>query len=242
MNHQERALRHPVRPRVIWAGVALVLVGMAGVGLGMTLVGWWATVLGGLACLLGLVVAARGGLQHDMRRRHAARQEVEATRRGSVEEGVSPHDQDGGPRARSHAAELTRAKQTRLARASHQTAAPLLPAATLVLLVLGAWLLLGVFVLGYPYTVVGQNNELRALGFSIVLMLATLWLRHVGSSLPAALLCLGVGVLVLLDGIFLPHASARVAGNEVVVGTLVIAGAAVTVWVTVRERRQQRVG
>jgi hypothetical protein len=47
---------------------------------------------------------------------------------------------------------------------------------------------------------------------------------------------------VLLDGIFLPHASARVAGNEVVVGTLVIAAAAVTVWVTVRERRQQRVG
>jgi hypothetical protein len=240
MAREYRALRQPVRPRVVWAGVALVLVGMAGLALGMTLLGPAAGVLGGMSCLVGLVVAWRGGLLHDMRRRDAARQELVATRQGIVEEGVSSRDEDGGPRARRHAEELARDKQARLARASHQAAAPILPASTLVLLILGAWLLLGVFVLGYPYTVAGQNSELRALGFAIVLMLATLWLRHVGPSLPAALLCLGVGILVLLGGLFLPHTSARVAGNEIVVGTLVIAAAAVTTVVTVRVRRQRR--
>ena len=86
------------------------------------------------------------------------------------------------PRARAEARRVTARSQRARALSSRHTNPPLYPLSTLLLLALGAWTFFGAFILGYPYTVAGQDSVLRVLGAAIVLTLGALWLRYVGFS------------------------------------------------------------
>jgi hypothetical protein len=237
MDRSQEPVRNPVRPRVLWGGVALLLAGMFGTGAGLVAHSASVVVSGLVLLAVGGVAAWYGGVLHDLRRHDPAEQEVQAVREGKVEHGVSSQDTEGNRRARRNARAATEQKHRLLAEVTSQPAPPLLPASSLVLLLLGAWSALGVFVLGYPYTVAGQNNELRDLGLGIVLMLAALWLRHVSASVAVAGTCLVVGALQVLEGLLLPHTVARVSGNQVVVGVLVLVVSAATVTSCLRARR-----
>ena len=126
------------------------------------------------------------------------------------------------PRARAEARRVTARSQRARALSSRHTHPPLYPLSTLLLLALGVWTFLGAFILGYPYTVVGQDSALRVLGAAIVLTLCALWLRYVGFSRVATGLAGLVGAALLASAIWLPHHVARIRANEGVVGALVI--------------------
>lgn len=126
------------------------------------------------------------------------------------------------PRARSEARRISQRSRRARAQSPGLTDAPAYPVATLGLVVLGAWTFIGVFVLGYPYSVVGQNSELRALGAAIVLMLCGLWIRHLGFSVVAATLAGAVGAAMTWAAFALPHDNPRVRVDEFIVGVLVM--------------------
>lgn len=139
------------------------------------------------------------------------------------------------PRARAEARRVTARSQRARARSSRHPNPPLYPLSTLLLLALGAWTFLGVFILGYPYTVVGQNSVLRVLGAAIVLTLCALWLRNVGFSRVVTALAGIVGAALLASALWLPHQVARIRANEGVVGALVVI-ACIAVVATRRDR------
>ena len=142
---------------------------------------------------------------------------------------MSPHAPDGrnrhlldSPRARAEARRATeRAGRARVGSTGHADP-PLYPVATLLLLLLGAWTFLGVFILGYPYTGVGHDNALREQGAAIVLVLCALWLRRVGCSRVAATVAALVGAGLVSSALWLPHQVARTRGDEGLVGVLVV--------------------
>ena len=125
------------------------------------------------------------------------------------------------PRARAEARRVTARAQRARARSRH-TNPPLYPLSTLLLLLLGVWTFLGVFILGYPYTAVGQNSVLRVLGAAVVLMLCALRLRIVGFSRIGTALAGLVGAALVASAIWLPHQVGRIRANEGLVGALVI--------------------
>jgi hypothetical protein len=127
-----------------------------------------------------------------------------------------------GPGVRAEAREAT--ERARRARASSARAleAPWYPVATLLLLTLGVWTFLGAFILGYPYTAIGQNSVLRVLGAAIVLMVCGLWIRHVGFSAVAVIVAGLVGAALLWSALELPHEISRIRVNEGIIGALVL--------------------
>ena len=139
------------------------------------------------------------------------------------------------PRARAEARRVTARSQRARALSSRHTHPPLYPLSTLLLLALGVWTFLGAFILGYPYTVVGQDSALRVLGAAIVLTLCALWLRYVGFSRVVTALAGLVGAALLASAIWLPHHVARIRTNEGVVGALVII-ASIAIVATRRDR------
>jgi hypothetical protein len=126
------------------------------------------------------------------------------------------------PRACAEARRISERSRRARAQSPGGADAPAYPVATLALLLLGAWTFVGVFMLGYPYSVVGQNSELRALGAAIVLMLCGLWIRHLGFSAVAATLAGVVGAAMTWAAVVLPHGNPRVRIDELVVGVLVM--------------------
>ena len=133
------------------------------------------------------------------------------------------------PCARAEARAVAARSQRARALSSRHTHPLLYPLSTLLLLALGIWTFLGAFILGYPYTVVGQDSALRVLGAAIVLTLCALWLRCVGFSRVATALAGLVGAALLASAIWLPHHVARIRANEGVVGALVIIASIATV-------------
>ncbi len=217
-----------VRPRLSWGGAALALLGVVAIGFAMTLdAGAWTWAAVGVT-VLGLLIAWRGGIAYDVHGVKPAGEELEEAVHGDAHQGVASGERLTGEEARGRAVAVSRQTRELLRDRVEAPAPPLAPMGTLMLLVLGAWLVIGKFALQYPFTITGQNSGNRDLGFALVLILAGLWLRQVGPSRVASGLCLLSGLLLVLAGLFLPHAAVRVQANELVVGTLVILSWAAT--------------
>ncbi len=218
--------RATVRPRLMWAGVGLALVAMFGIGWAMIAESNVGEIVGVVALVVGSFVAWRGGVLNDVQSSQPMRKEVEAAVHGRRHSGVEPGEQLHDPEAEERAVVLTERKQALLRSRVEAPGPPIRPVATLGLLLLGAWLFVGTFVLPYYYTVTGVNSVERALGGAIVITLCALWLRHVGPNLVAAGLAAVVGVLLVLAAFFLPHSSIWVNLQEAGSGSLVVLAAA----------------
>ncbi|GAA2114506.1 hypothetical protein [Nocardioides bigeumensis] len=78
----------------------------------------------------------------------------------------------------------------------------------------------------YPFTIVGQNNALRACGFAIVLGLAALLGWHASRRVIPGLVCAAAGVLLLIVAGLMPHVADRSVISEVVSGVVTLLAAA----------------
>ena len=218
--------RSLVRPRWVWTGTAGGVLGLCGAGLGLMLASPAMVWVSAAVLLLGLAVAWRGGVLHDVRAEQPLDQAVEDVKEGNEHEGLSSEAVVVGQTAQRTATEVTVRKRQLL---QERAAAPLpswSPVGVLALLVLAGWLLVGSWVLVYPFSVTGQNSALREVGLAVVVALSALWLRQVGPSRVAIALCGLSGVLLVVAGVAAPHDALRVHWNEVLSGCLVLAATA----------------
>jgi hypothetical protein len=215
-----------VRPRLMWAGVGLALLGMCGIGWAMIVHDAPGEIAGVVALVVGGLLAWRGGVLNDVQSSQPMSHEVEAAVHGREHAGVEAGEQLHDPEAQARAAELTERKQALLRSRVAAPGPPVRPVATLGLLLLGAWLFVGTFVLPYYYTVTGVNSVQRALGGAIVVTLCALWLRHVGPSIVAAGLAAITGVALVVAAFLLPHGSLWVDLQEAWTGSLVVLASA----------------
>jgi hypothetical protein len=210
----------------MWAGVGLALLGMCVIGWAMIAHSGAGEVAGVVVLVLGGLLAWRGGVLNDVQSSQPLSHEVEAAVHGREHSGVEAGEQLHDPEAQARAAELTRRKQALLRSRVAAPGPPMRPVATLGLLLLGAWLFVGTFVLPYYYTVTGVNSVQRALGGAIVVMLCALWLRHVGPSVVAAGMAALAGIALVLAAFLAPHGSLWVDLQEAWTGSLVVLAAA----------------
>lgn len=196
--------------------------GLCGVGLGLILSIPVLTWVSGVVLVLGLLVAWRGGVLHDVRAEQPLEQAIADVKGGNVHEGLSAEAVVLGGSVQRDAATVT-LRQREIA--EERVAAPFpswSPIGVLALLVLGGWLLVGQWVLAYPFSVTGQNSALRDLGLAVVIALSAVWLRQVGASRVAVAICALSGVLLVVAGVVAPHDAVRVRWNEVLSGCLVL--------------------
>lgn len=130
-------------------------------------------------------------------------------------------------RAHENAGVATRRTEAIEARSVQQRRPSLRLPGGVVLAFLGGWLLFGGFALHLPYSVIGQNTELRDAGFAIVVSLAAMSVLTTRSII-GSVLALACGVLLILAGLLMPHVADRATVNEVATGILVIVAAAAT--------------
>lgn len=220
--------RPEVRPRLVWGGTVGAVAGMIGLGLGMVLDLTVLTIVGAVVALVALVLAWRGGIVYDVKGRSSDQEGVGSIVAGDEHRGVVPGEEIHDEAAERRAAELAEQKQADLARSRREGHSPTTPIGAYLLLVLAVWLLIGQWLLGYRYTVLGQNAALRDQGFAIVVGLCGIRLRLVRRSPVATVVSLLAGVLLVLAGALLPHSATQTAVNEVVVGGLVVLGGALT--------------
>lgn len=88
-----------------------------------------------------------------------------------------------------------------------------------------AWLTVSQWTI-YPFTIIGQNNALRACGFAIVLGLTALLGWNATHPRVPGLLCAAAGVGLLAVAIFMPHVADRSVISESVAGVLALLAAA----------------
>ncbi len=215
-----------VHPRWVWTGTAGGVLGVCGAGLGLMLSSPLLVWVSAAVLVLGLVIAWRGGVLHDVRAQQPLDQAIKDVEEGNVHEGLSSEAVVVGQTAQRTAAEVTVRKRELI---QERTAAPvpsLSPVGVMALLVLAGWLLVGQWVLVYPFSVTGQNSALRDLGLAVVIALSALWLRQVGPSTVALALCGLAGVLLVVAGLAAPHDAVRVQWNEILSGCLVLVAVA----------------
>jgi hypothetical protein len=230
---QERPTVHDpkntrVRPRLVWVGIGLgiVALGVAGVALMTGLM--WLAYLGGATVVAGLLLAWYGGVEFDTRGQEPPHHELKEVLDGASHTGTSPASHVVGPQVEENAARRTRQATRLMARSTGGPWRELRTMGAFGLVALGIWLLLGTALLGYPFTVRGQDAALRDVGFAVVLTLAGLRLRLQRRSLLATAVCLCVGALLLLSAVTLPHDSASVRWNELLCGLIVVVLASLT--------------
>jgi len=218
--------RATVRPRLMWAGVGITLLAMFGIGWAMIQHSGTAEIVGVVALVVGGLLAWRGGVLNDVQSSQPMSHEIQAAVHGRDHSGVQAGEQLHDPEAQRRAASVTRRKQALLRSRVAAPGPPMRPVATLGLLLLGAWLFIGTFVLPYYYTVTGVNSVQRALGAAIVVLLCGFWLRHVGPSPVVAALAAAAGVALVLAAFLAPHGNQWVDLQEAGSGALVVLAAA----------------
>jgi hypothetical protein len=192
---------------------------MVGVGLGMVASAPWLWAAGCGLLLLGAAVAVSGGILHDTHSAHVGRRELQALRDGATHSGRSAQELRHAPQAAEVAAG-TRA----LLRDREGSPVPGRFPAAVILVVLGVWLLVGQWVLVYPFNVLGQNTALRDSGFAIVVTLVGLRLCAT-RSLPASIIGTLSGLLLITAALVQTHAAIRGTVNELLTGALIMLAA-----------------
>lgn len=212
-----------VRPRWVWAGLALALWGLMVLAAGIIELSW-AWVSPGLVLLLaGGVVSAYGGVLSDSRTGKPG-QELGEVEHGEVHQGASP----GAQVQAEHAEQVSRradATRHRLLEASARVGRPnLAPLGGGLVLLTCAWLTVAQWSI-YPMSLVGQNNALRDLGVAVVVTLAGLRVVVAGPRMVASAVILAGGAALVLFGALMPHHSSGVRLNELACGLLLVLGA-----------------
>ena len=221
--------RHPVvRTRLVWGGLVVAVGGVVAVGVGMMTGAAWLTWSATGATVLGMVVAWRGGVLHETRGQAPPRDEARELIEDGTHQGVSPDAHVVGADVQRKAASVSENTRDLLARTGRTTSPGLRLLAAFGLASVGGWLVLGQVLLHYPMTGAGQDNALRDVGFSVIILLSALRLRMPSRSLPASGLCLVSGGLLVLSALFLPHDSTFVELDELAVGSLVVTLAAMS--------------
>lgn len=217
-----------VRPRLVWGGMGAAVLGVCASGLGVMMRNGWSTWGGAAVIVVGLLIAWRGGVMYDTRGQEPPHHELQELVEGGEHRGVSPESQAVGTRAEARAAAVTQRKKAALARSMSSPPPSIRRLAAFGLIPVGAWLFIDQIFLGYPFTIDGQDNALRDVGFGVVVVLAALRLRLRTRSLVASSLCVLSGALLILSAIFTPHDAVLVQVNELVTGLVVLGLASLT--------------
>ncbi len=211
-----------VRPRLVWSGIVLGLLAAAVASVAMMAGHAWLAWGAGLVGALALLLAWRGGVMFDTRGQEPPHHELRELARGGEHRGVSPEARAVGPEVEARAAQLTARQHHILSRTASAPHRRWRPAAAWMLVVVGAWLVIGQWALNYPFTVVGQDNALRDLGLAVVVVLCGLRLRLPTRSPVASALCALSGALLVASALLLPHDSVVVSANELLTGLAVL--------------------
>lgn len=229
MSEQDPGERpHEVRPRLVWAGTVAAVLGMVAIAVGMTTGTDPVTWIGVVVTVAALVLAWRAGIVYEVNAPDPHADTSTGAPQDRPAQGPAPTDRLDDPVQTRHARLVTRRTDAAMARTSHSPMPSFFPMAAVGLLVLGAWTFLAQFVLDFSFTVTGQNTALRDTGLAVVLLLAGLFLRLVGPSRIATLVCLAAGVLLVVSGVVAPHTGVAARASEIVTGCLVVLCSAVT--------------
>ena len=230
---KDRMVREPkdttVRPRQVWFGIVLGLIALILTGVGLMMTNHW--LAWGSACVivLGLLISWRGGVEYDTRGQEPPHHELREVLEAGEHEGVSPYSRVVDDEAQHTAAHLTERKEELLTRSATSSAPSWRFFAAYGLIGIGAWLLVGQWFLGYPFTISGQDSAVRDTGFAVVLTLCGLRLRMRTPSLLVSSLVMLLAGLLTLSAFLLPHDSSLVMWNEAATSLLVAGLAALTV-------------
>lgn len=201
--------------------MVVIAVGMT---TGRDLVTW----IGVAVTVAALVLAWRAGIVYAVHAPDPHADNSGDTPQDRPARGPAPTDRLDDPRMARHARLVTRRSDAAMARTTHSSMPSFFPMAATCLLILGAWTFVAQFVLDFSFTVTGQNTALRDTGLAVVLVLAALFLRNVGPSGVATLICLVAGVLLVVAGVVAPHTALPARLSEIVTGCLVVVCSAVT--------------
>jgi len=216
-----------VRPRWVWAGLALAVLGLAVVSAGVIALSWAWAVPGLVLLAVGVGAATRGGVLADSRTGSVGR-EAHEVERGGTRQGTAPGAdvRDTEAEAVSRRADATRREL--LAAAQHTGRPNLAPLGSGLALLVAAWLVVAQWTV-YPTGSVPQANALRDLGVALVAALAGLRVAVAGPRVGASAVLGACGAALVLLGLLAPHVSTGVRVEEVVCGVLLVLAGAMAV-------------
>ncbi len=218
-----------VRPRGVWAGVALGIVGAAVAGLGVA-VGSWVISLVGVAFLaVGAIVGARSGGLYDVHGVGSLDEEISDVRDDATYQGVAPGDMSQREEVKETSRRLDRRRERIVADRAATSRPALAPLAGGALVLVAVVLLVAQGAL-YPTGATGQSNAGRALALAIVA--AAVGLRYLvsdGRHLVFAAAALTAGAALVVSAFLAEHTRDATVGLEVVCGVVVVLSAIVGV-------------
>jgi hypothetical protein len=132
-------------------------------------------------------------------------------------------------RAAHHRAEVVTRREDDLVHASAASPTPWPAIGATLLLAAGIWLIIAQWSLNYPFTSNGQDAAVRDVGFGVVLAFCALRLLLAKRSVPASVIALLSGVLLVVVGLWLDDATQRTSLNEVICGVVALLAGGLTV-------------
>ncbi len=212
-----------VRPRWVWAGLALAVLGLVVVAAGVVELSWAWVVPGLVLLAAGGGIAVRGGVLADSRTGSVA-QEAHEVERGGTRQGSAPGADVDDDRAEAVSRQADATRRELLEAAQHSGRPNLAPLGSGLTLLVAAWLVVAQWTV-YPTGSVPQANALRDLGVGIVAALAGLRVAVAGPRLAASAVLAACGAALVLFGLLMPHVSTGVRVQEVACGALLLLGA-----------------
>lgn len=211
---------HEVRPRRVWAGLAVTVLGLMVIAAGVIELSWAWVVSGVVLLGVGIALSAYGGVLSDSRTGHPA-QELDEVEHGEVHQGASPGARAGADHAEQVSRHADATRRELLDAAGRVRRPNLAPVGSGLALLTAAWLTIAQWSI-YPMSQVGQNNALRDLGVALVVALAALRVAVAGPRRAASAVVLAGGVALVLFGAMMPHHSTGVRLNELLCGFLIV--------------------
>ncbi len=204
--------RSPVRPGVVWAGVAVALVGIIATGTALTASYGTFALLSTVVTAGGIGMSWAGGIIEEVQGSRPVRYQVR-TPSGT---------------GSSHAWLMTWSR-----RAAHTvTGSPATRVTTgaSTLIASAAWLATSSAVLDYPGGTSVGGAVLRQTVAAYILLMCGLWLHEVGPSMAVATLAAGMGTYLLFASWLADIELTRVAATGIVTGVVAILAAEIAIW------------
>ncbi|MGA8846898.1 MAG: hypothetical protein WB471_09825 [Nocardioides sp.] len=226
---RHRTADRAVRPRGVWAGVALAVVGASLAGLGVALGSWVISLVGVAVLLAGAVVGARSGVLYDVRGVDSVSDELSDIRHDATYSGVAPGDMSDQESAQETSRRMDRRRENILAERAGAPRPALAPLAGGTLVLVGVVLLVAQGTL-YPSGATGQSNAGRALAVAIVAAATGLrYLVATGRHWGFAAAALAAGAALTVSGVLTGHTRDATVGLEITCGLVVVASAVIGV-------------
>lgn len=216
---------HKVRPRWVWAGLALLLIGavVGGIGVGIDSAPWW--IVGLVIFLLGAAMAWRGKLVYDVSSSLSISETAGDIAEGNARVGRDPKDRAADREIKADARHTTLVKHEMLTESYPRPRLTSLGSGLLI--GCAAWLAIAQWTV-YPESASGNDAGLRDVGVAVVLALAAFALRLPRPEPQAWGLCLLCGAALIVFGVLFSHDRATSTASELVTGILVVLGCLLT--------------